>query len=157
MEGSRAAPSFPRAKDLEKRNPAALLVEKHKKLSLSDSQVAALKAVQLRIFERNGSLMSRYDSVQQLYRPPSRQAVTAADDKAQADAQAQMRLMRSLLDSLMERRRADVGEAYSIIPEANRKTAAELLDKQEREFLELIPSSSAGGRGDGRRGRPQGD
>jgi hypothetical protein len=157
MQGNRAAPSFPKAKDLEKLNPAMLLVGKHKKLSLSDSQVAVLKALQLEIFERNGALMSRYDSVQQLYHPPSRQAVTAADDKAQGEAQAQMRLMRALLDSLIERRRADVGDAYAVIPEANKKTAAEFLDKQEQEFLELIPSSGAGGRGDERRGRPDGD
>jgi hypothetical protein len=154
-EGSRAAPKFPVAKDLEKLNPAALLVDKHKKLSLSDSQVAPLKSLELTIYERNGTLMARYDSLRKEYKPPSGQPSTAADDKAQADAMVQMRMMRGILDSLIERRRVDVQESLGLIPDDHKRQAAELLDKQDKEFLEQIPSSSAmGGGGGGRRGRP---
>ena len=153
--GNRSAPKFPVAKDLEKLNPAALLVDKRKKLSLTDSQVAPLKTLELRIYERNGALLSQYDSVRKDYRAPSGQAVTAADDKAQADAIAQMRMMRSILDQLIDRRRTDVQEALSLMPEEQKRKAAEFLDKQDKEFLEQIPSSSAvpGGDGQGRRGR----
>ena len=154
--GYRSAPTFPIAKDLEKLNPAALLVDKRKKLSLTDSQVAPLKTLELRIYERNGALLSQYDSVRKDYRPHSGQAVTAADDKAQADAITQMRLMRSILDQLIDRRRTDVQETLSLVPEEQKRKAAEFLDKQDREILEQIPSSSAvpGGDGQGRRGRP---
>ena len=153
--GNRSAPKFPVAKDLEKLNPAALLVDKRKKLSLTDSQVAPLKTLELKIYERNGALLAQYDSVRKDYRPPSGQATTAADDKAQADAIAQMRMMRSILDQLIDRRRADVQEALSLVPEEQKKKAAEFLDKQDKEFLEQIPSSSAvpGGDGQARRGR----
>jgi hypothetical protein len=155
-EGSRAAPKFPVAKDLEKLNPAALLVDKHKKLSLTDSQVASLKSLELKIYERNGTLMARYDSLRKEYRPPSGQPSTAADDKAQADAMVQMRMMRGILDSLIERRRTDVQESLGLVPEEHKRQAAEFLDKQDKEFLEQIPSISAVGGGDGRRGRPGG-
>ena len=154
--GNRSAPKFPVAKDLEKLNPAALLIDKRKKLSLADSQVAPLKTLELRIYERNGALLSQYDSVRKDYRPPSGQTVTAADDKAQADAIAQMRLMRSILDQLIDRRRIDVQETLSLVPEEQKRKAAEFLDNQDKDFLEQIPSSSAvpGGDGQGRRGRP---
>ena len=155
MGASRSAPSFPSAKDLEKLNPAALLVDKHKKLSLADSQVAALRTVERNIFERNADLLSRYDSVRRDYKPPSAEARTAADDKAQSVSMTQMRAMQDILEQLIERRRVDVGEALGVVPEARRKQAGELLDKQDQEFLESIPSSRAvPGGGGGRRGRP---
>jgi hypothetical protein len=152
-EGSRAAPKFPVAKDLEKLNPAALLVDKHRKLSLNDSLVATLKSLELKIYERNGTLLARYDSVRKDYKPPSGTPSTAADDKAQADAMVQMRMMRGILDSLIERRRVDVQESLGLVPEDHKRQAAEFLDKQDKEFLEQIPSSGAmGGGGGGRRG-----
>jgi hypothetical protein len=151
--GSRAAPKFPVAKDLEKLNPAALLIDKHKKLSLADSQVASLKALELRIYERNGALLAQYDSVRKEYRPPTGQATTAADDKARNDAAEQMRLMRSILEQLIDRRRTDVQESLALVPEGQKKQAAEFLDKQDKDFLEQIPSSSTIPGGDSRRGR----
>jgi hypothetical protein len=151
--GSRAAPKFPVAKDLEKLNPAALLVDKHKKLSLVDSQVASLKALELRIYERNGGLLAQYDSVRKEYKPPAGQATTAADDKARNDAAEQARLMRSILEQLIDRRRTDVQESLSLVPEDQKKKAAEFLDKQDKDFLEQIPSISTIPGGDSRRGR----
>jgi hypothetical protein len=149
--GSRAAPKFPVAKDLEKLNPAALLIDKRKKLSLSDSQVASLKTLELKIYERNGDLMAQYDSVRKEYRPASG---ASADDKGQAEAIAQVKLMSSILDQLVERRHADVQESLALVPEEHKKTAAELLDKQDKDFLELIPSGGGAPSGEGRRGRP---
>jgi hypothetical protein len=149
--GSRVAPKFPVAKDLEKLNPAALLIDKRKKLSLSDSQIALLKALELKIYERNGDLMAQYDSVRKEYRPPSS---SSGDDKGQAESMAQVKLMTSLLDQLVDRRRTDVQESLTLVTDEHKKTAAELLDKQDKEFLEQIPSGTGRPSSDGRKGRP---
>src|ERR1039457_2079215 len=111
--GAREAepPKFPEAKDLQKFNPASLLIDKKKKLSLADSQVAALKALESKIYERNAALLVQYDSLRSAYRPPARDANATPSpgaDSARTASLTQMRFMRSLLDSLSERRRLDV-------------------------------------------------
>jgi hypothetical protein len=159
---TREAPKFPDAKDLQKYNPAALLIDKRKKISLSDSQVTALKALQLAINERNAPLLVRYDSVRSAYRPPrdmgrdaGRGTPSPGADSANRTAMGQMRVMRSLLDSLQERRRNDVGESLDLIPDAKQKMrAAEFIDEQDRKFGEALPQMGPPdgfGRG---RGRP---
>src|SRR5258708_36260352 len=109
-EGGREAapPKFPEAKDLQNYNPAAYLIDKRKKLSLADSQVAALKSLEGRIFERNAPLLVRYDSLRREYHPAARDANAApatAPDSTRFAATMQVRSMRALLDSLSERRR----------------------------------------------------
>ena len=154
-EMSRAAPKFPAALDLEKLNPAALLVDKRRKLALGDTLVGALRGVERQILERNAALLARYDSLRRDYKPPSGEARTAADDKDRERSLGQMRAMQNILEQLIERRRSDVTDALSLVPDASRRAAGELLDKQDRDFLERIPSSRAIPGGDeGRRGRP---
>ena len=61
---------FPSAKTLQDYNPASLLLDKHKKLKLTDAQQTQLKDLRLAIFERNVGLLARYDSLQREYTPP---------------------------------------------------------------------------------------
>lgn len=159
--GARGAepPKFPEAKDLQNFNPASLIIDKKKKLSLADSQVAALKGLETKIYERNAALLVRYDSLRSAYRPPSRDAGRDAPapsaDSTRMVAMTQMRGMRTLLDSLAERRRVDVHETLDLIAdEKTKKKAAEFVDDQDKKFNELIPQLPAGGGGSGRRGRP---
>ena len=149
---SREAPKFPEAKDLQKFNPASLLIDKRKKLSLADSQLAALRSLEVWINERNAPLLVRYDSVRRDYRPPSatnRDAAPGADSTRGA-AMAEMRFMRSLLDSLVERRRADVSETLALIPDEKQKVkAAGVIDEQDKQFADALPrvfSPVGGGR-----------
>jgi hypothetical protein len=150
-------PKFPEAKDLQNYNPASLLIDKRKKLSLADSQVVPLKVLQAKIYERNAALLVRYDSLRSSYRPPVRNggdAPTPGTDSTRILAMAQMRGMRDLLDSLSERRRIDVHDALDLIAdEKGKKKAAEFVDDQDKKFNDLIPQLPAGG-GSGRRGRP---
>ncbi len=159
--GARGAepPKFPEAKDLQNFNPASLLIDKKKKLSLADSQVAALKALESKIYERNAALLVRYDSLRSAYRPPLRDAGRDAPapgaDSTRSVAMTQMRGMRTLLDSLSERRRVDVHDALDLIAdEKTKKKAAEFVDDQDKKFNELMPQMPAAGGGSGRRGRP---
>ena len=64
-----------------------------------------------------------------------------------------MRLMRTLLDSLQERRRGDDHDALDLITDEKQKNkAARMIDDQDKQFDDAMPQMrSAGGRG---RGRP---
>jgi len=159
--GSRSAPQFPTAKKLEELNPAELLIEKQKKLKLADSTVVALGALRQAIFERNSDLMSRYDSLQHAYRPPtqgSREDRGAEPDSTRRQAGLQMQQLRVTLDQLSERRRTDMRESLALVPETSREEAAKLLDKQDGKFTDLMPvmptRQGNGREGEGRRGPP---
>lgn len=145
--GSRAPNmKFPAAKALEKYNPAALMLDKHKKLSLADSQVALFRQMEQRIFERNATLLTRYDSLQKDFRPPRFDASGGGAGDPTADstrraAMMQMRQLRTLVDSLQDRRRTDVQEVLGALSdEGQRKQAAEFLDKQDVEFSKEFPA-----------------
>lgn len=158
---NRAPPKFPEAKDLQNYNPATLLIDKRKKLSLSDSQVAAFKTLESKIYERNAPLLVRYDSARREFRPPTDapRDTTAASNGARAAAMDQLRLMRSLLDSLQDRRRTDVHDALDMLSDDKTKLqAAKFIDEQDKDFDKQMPQMGpAGGRpageGGGRRGR----
>jgi hypothetical protein len=137
---------FPAAKTLEKYNPAALMVDKRKKLSLADSQVALFNGMRSRIFERNALLLAHYDSLQRDFRPPRMAARNAGANDPAADstrraAMFQMRQLRQLVDSLEDRRRTDVRDVLSALnDETQRKKAADFLDKQDVEFSKEFPA-----------------
>jgi hypothetical protein len=162
--GARAAAlKFPAAKTLEKYNPAALMLDKHKKLSLDDAQQENLKALQQQIFERNATIMARYDSLQRDFRPPrmdqrNGDASSPAADSTRRVAMMQMRQLRLLVDSLQDRRRTDVQEVLKALSdEAQRKKAAEFLDKQDEDFSKEFPQQllQRGNRGEpGEPGEP---
>jgi hypothetical protein len=150
----RSAPKFPVAKDIEKLNPASLLLDKKKKVALSDSQVTAMKALELKIFERNGALLAKYDSVRKDFKPPTQSSDrNERPDSTQRGAMVQMRTMRDLIIQLADRRRDDVADALALVSEDKRKDAAKLLDDQDKAFGDLIPNmGGAGGEGRGGRG-----
>lgn len=158
--GSAANMKFPAAKELEKYNPAALLLDKHKKLSLADSQQSRLKEIREQIFERNAPLLIRYDSLQKDFKPARMDAQSAEGGNGGADstrrvAARQMRELRLLVDSLQDRRRADVQQALGVLTDdEQRKKAAEFLDKQDIEFTKEFPAppSQRGERGAGGEG-----
>jgi hypothetical protein len=56
---------------LEDLNPAAMLVDKRKRITLADSQVAQLKAIEKTIRDRNAPILAEYDSVRKEMRFPS--------------------------------------------------------------------------------------
>jgi hypothetical protein len=137
-------PKYPGAAEVQKYNPVVLLIDKRKKLSLTDSQVTVLRGLQGKIYERNADLVGTYDSVQKIYKPENaNDASSLAADSAHTRALVQTRLMNSILDSLMQRRQADDLEALSLITdEKQKKQAAEMLDKQDADFAKLMPAGA---------------
>ena len=145
----------PTSHDLADLNPAALLINKRKKIPLADSTVAQLKAVEKRINERNAQFFSTYDSVRKWTMPIGDNATTlgfglrggVADSKLMAPAvspaeqakmQSSMRDLRALMGDLRERRKPDVTDALGVVPDAQKKAAADLLAQQDGDLEKLI-------------------
>ncbi len=138
-------PKYPAAAELQKYNPVMYLIDQKKKLSLTDSQVTALRPLQGMIFERNADLVARYDSVQRIYKPENaNDASNPKADSIRTRALGQTAIMNSVLDSLMDRRQNDDLDALSLIADdKQKKKAAELLDKQDASFAKLMPGGSS--------------
>lgn len=146
-------PTYPSAVELQKFNPVALLIDQRKKVALTDSQVAVLRPLLLKIYERNGDLMARYDSVQRIYNPlNANDASSLKGDSTRTRALQQTIVMNAVFDTLMTRRQSDDGDALALIPdEKQKKKAAELLDKQDENFAKLFPEGAAPRASGGRR------
>ena len=139
---------FPTASDLNKYNPASLLIDKKKSLTLSEAQVATLNSLRDSITSRNGDLMSHYDSVQRAYKPPTTPSREAPDRESMDQATH----LRALIDSLQVRRLLDVSDALAVVTDAKaRQQAAELLMKQEQDYHTKLPPppNARGGFGGG--------
>ena len=150
----------PSSRDLSDMNPASLLIDRRKKLSLADSTVTQLKAVQKKINDRNSPFYSSYDSTRKwtmsLSSSSSSQAaaglhggttdskLTAGGASAaeQAKMQSSLRDLRVMMGDFRDRRKADVADALGVIPEAQKKAATEALDAQDAELEKLLGGRS---------------
>jgi hypothetical protein len=140
---------FPAVKKIKKYNPAALIIGKRRKLALTGAQVGQLKELRQRIFDRNAALLARYDTLQRNYRPPqmnARQGRTSepVTDTTRRRALLEMRQLRILGDSLLERRRTDVREVMDVlIDDTQRIRAGGYLDEQDMDFADEFPAPFA--------------
>jgi hypothetical protein len=144
------------AKDIEKLNPASLLIDRRKKLSLTDSAVAQLKNVEMAIYERNAPLLASYDSIRYEFHPPKPEKMTDLSPQEMATLRSQLLGMVGVLDQLQDRRKRDVKECLDLVPDGSRKDAEKMLDKQDVELNDLRPKGAPryGERRPGRGERP---
>jgi hypothetical protein len=148
-------PKYPGAVELQKFNPVALLIDQRKKTALTDSQVTMLRALQTKIYERNGDLVARYDSVQRLYNPlNANDASSLRGDSTRTRSLQQTVVMNAVFDTLMTRRQTDDSDALALLTDPKqKKKAAEILDKQDESFAKLMPAGAMRRSGDRRRPR----
>ena len=137
-------PKYPAAAELQKYNPVVFLIDQRKRISLSDSQVTALRPLQTAIYVRNADLLARYDSVQRLYKPENaNDASSLRADSVRTRSLQQTLIMNAVLDSLMTRRQNDDLDALALLAdEKQKKKAAELLDKRDGDFAKLMPAGA---------------
>ena len=145
-------------KEIEALNPAQLLIDKRKKLSLADSQVAALKLLQGRIYERNADLLVSYDSIRKEIKipdgpaggggmgggrggPPSGGGGASMSDEEMAALKSRMQALMAVTKQLRARRQVDVAETLTLVGHDQLKKANELLVSQTEEFDSLLPRS----------------
>jgi len=155
-EGGGGAPrgggSFkaPTRGDLEDMNPASFLIDKKKKLQLTDEQVAAVKVVDEQIKERYKVSLATYDSLRRGSRSVSASVSSsrskqkfATDAPSPAEQESMQLAMRGIQQALMgfrNQRTADVDATLAAItdPEAKAKALA-LLKDQNEDFMRLMP------------------
>jgi hypothetical protein len=151
-----SARDMPRSSDLVRMNPAALLIDKRKKISLPDSVAKQLKAVQKTIDDRNAPMMVQYDSIHKWTMPltstmsaassskpgfsdaDKSSAASAPSPAEQAKMQASMRDLRKLVADFRERRKTDVADALAVVPDAQKAAAADLLTQQDADLDKLV-------------------
>ena len=164
----------PSAGDLQDLNPASLLVDKRKKLTLADSQVNQMKALEKKIKERNAPIFAEYDSVRREMRFPNSAPPTGSlggskgrtspsgsggfgggdgaglgtSPEAMAKLREQMQALAAIGLKLQERRPADVAESLALLTPDQVTKAREFIDEQDQEFDRILPR--------GRGGRPPG-
>jgi hypothetical protein len=146
----------PSSHDLADLNPALLLIDKRKKIPLADSTVAQLKAVQKKINDRNATFFATYDSVRKWTIPisapssasqgfglhggvsDSKLAAPTTSPADEARMQSSMHDLRLMMGQYRERRNADVADALSPVPEAQKKAATDLLAQQDGDLDKLL-------------------
>jgi hypothetical protein len=153
-----SARNMPRSSDLVRMNPAALLIDKKKKLSLSDSVAKQLKAVQKTIDDRNAPIFAQYDSIHKWTMPLSSSSSAAASSKPgfsdadrstassasapsaaeQAKMQSSMRDLRKLVADYREQRKKDVADVLAVVPDAQKPAATDLLTQQDADLDKLV-------------------
>jgi hypothetical protein len=136
--------------DLEDMNPASFLIDKKKKLQLTDEQVAAVKVVEEQIKERYKVSLAAYDSLRRGSRSVSASvgssrskqkfATDAPSPAEQASMQVAMRGIQQALMGIRNQRTADVDAALAAITDpAVKAKAIALLKDQEEDFMRLMP------------------
>lgn len=138
---------YPSVRDIEDHNPASLLVDKRKKLSLADSTVAQLKALEKAIKERDVQSLAMYDSLRRRIGASLAQEDTNASLGLQVESQRNKAGLRNLFGELGDRRKRDVQSALALVPESAKKMATDLLRDQDEDFLRLMPATPRGSAG----------
>jgi hypothetical protein len=151
-----SARNMPRSSDLVRMNPAALLIDKKKKLNLSDSLAKQLKAVQKTIDDRNAPIFAQYDSIHKWTMPLSSSASAASSSKPgfsdadrssassapsaaeQAKMQSSMRDLRKVVADFREQRKKDVADVLAVVPDAQKAAATDLLTQQDADLDKLV-------------------
>lgn len=151
--GGGSGAKSPSSRDFSDLNPASFLVDKRKKISLADSTVAQLKALGKQIDDRNKSFFASYDSVRKWTMPitdnnatrnmkdltaTAQQQLQSGSTAEQVKMQSSMRDLRLMMSEFRTRRKADAEESLKVIPEAQKKAAADLVVQQDGELDKLI-------------------
>jgi hypothetical protein len=165
--------ALPRSSDLEDHSPVGVVLEKKKKLALSDSQVTALKEIAKQLHEKNADFYRMWDSVRVAMRSAGGGAFGAAgggrgtaeitgmspvDQERLATARTtSMGLMRAMRDGDEWSRQ----ETLKVLTAEQRTKAEEFWKDDAEEFGEKLPGGGmpGGGRPGGMPGggRPPGD
>lgn len=151
------APPNPSAKDVEKQDPVKLLLDKHKKLKLDQTQIAQLNTLGASLEAQNGPYYSRVDSLHDTFKAPSpggyNRTSEAVGDRMSMMANRQ--LLYETLTQLRANNKAARDSAVLLLKEPQKKKAYDMLEKQLEEGDKLIrPPGQGGGIGGGPRESP---
>ena len=154
MGRSFEAPPNPSAKDVEKEDPIRLLLDKHKKLKLDQTQIARLNTLGASLEAENGPYYSRVDSLHGTFKAPSggyNRSTGSGGDRT--GMMANRELLFETLTQLRTNNKTARDSALALLEEPQKKKAYDMLEKQLEEGDKLIREPGHGaGMGGGRRG-----
>ena len=130
------------SKDIENISPVKLLVDKRKDLQLSDDEVNQLKDLQTRLTAQNQDSFKALDSLRRESQPPAREP----NDDDRARMGSARRAFAATVQTIRDSYNASVNDALTILNEAQRKTAGELLDKQRKDVDIMLQDKLGGDR-----------
>lgn len=144
----------PSLRDVEELNPAWKLLDKRRKLALTDSEVAQLKVIEQRIADRDKPLLVTYDSVRRDFHPPAAHAMSGLSDAEKAAMQPsdvelakprmQLRVMHNIIGLIAKERPHDVDATLAIVTDgAQKKKAMDYLKDQDDDLARLLPPLGA--------------
>lgn len=129
-------------RDVENINPLKLLIDKRKDIKLSDDQLNRLKDLDAKLNVKNQDSFTALDSLRRLAKPPAHEPT----DDERARMMAARGAVAATVSTIRDNYAASLTEALQILDETQRKTAAELLEKQRTE-AEAMLREKLGGRG----------
>jgi hypothetical protein len=149
------APPNPSAKDVEKEDPVQLLLDKHKKLELDQTEIVQLNTLGASLKAQNGPYYSRVDSLHDTFKAPSSGGYNRSTGSAgdRAGMMANRELLYQTLTQLRANNKAARDSALLLLTDPQKKKAYDMLEKQAEEGDKLIREPGHGaGMGGGRRG-----
>ncbi|MEK6612390.1 MAG: hypothetical protein AABZ29_06385 [Gemmatimonadota bacterium] len=144
-EGEFAPPPMPRAKDMEKGSPAAILLDKKKKLQLSDSQVTVLQMLRRASADSSAATYATWDSVRTDVLIAGKSTLVDPDS-----AQVRQRRLMAVVQALRARNAWARNQALQVLTEDQKPKAKEYWDDEDKENQKWMRSRGGGG------GRPAG-
>lgn len=129
-------------RDVENINPLKLLVDKRKDLKLSDDQLTRLKDLDAKLNVKNQDSFTALDSLRRLTKPPAHEPT----DDERARIMTARGAVAATVATIRDNYAASLTEALQVLDETQRKSAAELLDRQRTE-AEAMLREKLGGRG----------
>src|SRR5665213_1232617 len=125
--------------DLEDISPMKLLIDKRKDLKLSDAQLKQFKDLETAQRAKNEPLFKALDSLRKDMKPPAK----PSDDDRSRMMNARNAVM-TVVGSIRANYDATVVEATALLDESQKKTAAELIDKQSKDAAEMLKGKLGG-------------
>jgi len=146
--GDMEPPTMPEAKEMEKGTPAAVLLDKKKKLALTDSQVAFLTALRKATADSNAQRYVAWDSVRSDLLIGGKSPTVDP-----ADVQRWRRSIQTMYQGLRARSEWARGEAEKVLTDEQRPKAKEYWDDEDEQDQKWLRPRGRGGRpgGGGRR------
>lgn len=161
MGGGRSSsysPPNPSADDVEKQDPVKLLLDKHKKLKLDNTQSEELKALDVSLKYKNAAYYGRIDSLHKSFKVPSSgyQRSTGSDDGARASLMENRQMFRDALMQIRDNNKVARDSAIVLLKDPQKKKAYDMLEKQQEESDKMLrgPGGEEGGGTGGGRRRP---
>jgi hypothetical protein len=127
-------------RDVEDMSPIKLLIDKRKDLKLSDDQVKTLKDIEARLKEKNQPSFGSLDSLRRASQPPPHEL--GDDDTSRM--MAARRTFAAVIATIRGNYEASLGEARTVLDDAQRSRANELVEKQKQEAQDTIREKLAG-------------